>query len=94
MIRLALVFATVASPVAAITLPCMDREGVLAILERAGEERRAIGMVGSDVLMELYVDPEDRTWTVLLVQTDGDACLLSGGNEWTEEAPWGKGEPL
>ena len=86
---LALAFAVLPA-VAHAGIPCAERGKILErITEDYDESRRGAGL-GPEVLMELYTNPETRSWTLLLVFPDGRACLLGSGWEWHEDKT---GEP-
>jgi hypothetical protein len=60
--------------------PCGPRAEVLAHLEdRFGESRRAMGLSGSEVLMELHANDETGSWTITATTAAGLTCLVAAG---------------
>lgn len=55
-------------------------------LERShNEERRVVARAASGrALVEIYVAAETGTWTLILRNTDGTACMLMAGDGWQE----------
>jgi len=63
--------------------PCAERAEWLSHLEaRFGELRTAVGMVGPDAVLELFLNGETGTWTLLVSTVDGMTCLLAAGEAW------------
>ena len=59
---------------------CDMRETVTALLaERYGETRRAMGIAGSDAVMELYASDSTGTWTITVTLPDGQMCMMASG---------------
>jgi hypothetical protein len=62
---------------------CLPRaEAVAKLTDRFGERRRAVGLVGEQAVMELYVSDASGTWTVLATLPDGQACLIASGGDF------------
>jgi hypothetical protein len=71
---------------------CAPHLVVLAMIQdRYGEVQNGVGPTedGGQV-WEVLVDPEDGSWTLLVVFTDGNACLVASGKSW--EHVTGRGE--
>jgi hypothetical protein len=59
---------------------CNPRDTVTALLSDGyGETRRAIGIAGSDAVMEVYASDTTGTWTVTITLPDGRMCLMASG---------------
>ena len=59
--------------------PCAPRDDVLRILAtRHGEALIVRAMAGPRVF-ELYSNPDSRTWTVILTDNRGTACMAGSG---------------
>ncbi|MFP4305333.1 hypothetical protein [Rhodosalinus sp.] len=59
---------------------CGPRAEVLAHLEgRFGESRRAMGLSGSEVLMELHASDETGSWTITATTAADLTCLVAAG---------------
>ena len=56
-----------------------------ALSEKYGEARVNSGIAGS-ILIEIYASEKTRTWTVLTVNANGTACIVSAGEMWRSEA--------
>jgi hypothetical protein len=88
----AFVFTTV---FAASTLPITPAQAQQAMLcglrddmgkmldQRFGEQPQAAGVVG-DRIVELLVS-QTGSWTILMTSTDGRACVVTGGEDWTDQ---------
>ncbi|MDZ7906223.1 MAG: hypothetical protein U5N55_10935, partial [Cypionkella sp.] len=75
---------------------CGPREAVLmALAERYGEGRRAIGLAGTAHVMEMFTNAETGTWTITATTAQGMMCLIASGTgyEAVDEAAPAKGEP-
>jgi hypothetical protein len=60
--------------------PCGPRAEVLAQLKsRFGESRRAVGLSGDEVLMELHANDETGSWTITTTTAAGLTCLVAAG---------------
>jgi hypothetical protein len=51
--------------------------------QRFGEQPQAAGVVG-DRIVELLVS-QTGSWTILITGTDGRACVVTGGEDWTDQ---------
>ncbi len=91
----ALVAALVALPApAAGQAQCWPRAAVVKSLERQyGERPVARGITGIGAVLELFVAPEGRTWTVVINFPNGLACPLATGTAWDRTEPEPGGEP-
>ena len=47
------------------------------------EQRSGMGLVGSSGMVELFTS-ETGTWTIVVTQVDGTACIVAAGNSWAE----------
>jgi hypothetical protein len=76
---------------------CDSRETVTTLLaERYGETRRAMGIAGTDAVMELYASDSTGSWTITVTLPDGQMCLMASGlgfEALREELP-AKGERI
>lgn len=63
---------------------CGLRDDMGKMLEkRFGEQPQAAGVVG-DRIVELLVS-QTGSWTILITSTDGRACVVTGGEDWTDQ---------
>lgn len=51
--------------------------------ERYGETPRGIGLVSEQGVMQVYVS-EKGTWTILVTNPRGQACLIAAGRGWED----------
>ena len=70
----------VASPGA----PCGSHEDLAkSLTTRFKEARRIMGVVNAKSVMEIFMSPQG-TWTVLVTDTAGTACIIATGQDWQE----------
>lgn len=63
---------------------CAAREQVITFLvERLGEDRRAMGLTGRGAVMELFASAQGA-WTITISLPDGRTCLLASGDGYEE----------
>ncbi len=63
-------------------VPCAPTEAMIGHIEKRYNEGAAFeGIVGDKTRMVLFVNGESRTWSVLVIRSDGKSCLLLSGNE-------------
>lgn len=84
-----------ALPAAAQQQPrCAPRAQVLDVIEsRFRESRRAIGLTGSQTVMELYASEGSGSWTILVTLPNGLTCLVAVGTGFEAEAAAAAGAP-
>jgi D-aminopeptidase len=59
---------------------CADRSVVLnELASKYNESRRAMGMVGNAVMMEMFASGDTGTWTLIVTTPDGTSCLVASG---------------
>ncbi len=51
--------------------------------QRFGEQPQAGGIVG-DRIVELLVS-QTGSWTILITSADGRSCVVTGGEDWTDQ---------
>lgn len=74
-------------PAASQERTCDSRETVHQSLEQGfGEAPAAIGIVSEDVIVELFAEAEGATWTLMVSNSDGHACLLAAGTDWQPQS--------
>ncbi len=63
---------------------CGLRDDMGAMLDqRFGEQPQAGGIVG-DRIVELLVS-QTGSWTILITSADGRSCVVTGGDDWTDQ---------
>ena len=79
---LATVF-TLFATTATAQVACQTREYALNSLQnKFGERRQSIGLDHKDRLMEIFVNPETRSWTIVITTPDGTSCAIASGKAY------------
>ena len=93
MIRAALALALIASAAEArVVIPCGDRSVIVEALEvEHGETRRFWAMSGQRVVETFASDA--GTWTILLTDPTGKACIVGVGDAFEAVEPQTRGAP-
>jgi hypothetical protein len=65
-------------------IPCYEREAFLAWLLSEYAERPVAAGVRDDKLIQLFVRPDGRSWTIVVARPDGLACPLVAGADWVD----------
>ncbi|MBL4784195.1 MAG: hypothetical protein JKY49_02080 [Cohaesibacteraceae bacterium] len=74
--------------------PCSSREKMVNLLsKRYLEMPRAIGLVSSRGVIELFV-AKSGSWTMLITNTSGKACILAAGKYWQAVGSKQSGNPV
>ena len=69
---------------AAAATPCGSHDKVAQLLTTKHQEaRRIMGIVSAHAVMEIFMSPKG-TWTVLVTDTNGTACIIASGEDWQE----------
>lgn len=88
----AFVFTTVFAASILPTAPAQAQQAMLCGLrddmakmldQRFGEQPQAAGIAG-DRIVELLVS-QTGSWTILITSIDGRACVVTGGEDWTDQ---------
>jgi hypothetical protein len=83
-----------AAPASAQSL-CGARDAVVDMLgERYGETVRSVGLAGRDRIVEVFASEETGSWTILVTNSAGVACLVASGQHYEHVATAPLGEPL
>lgn len=63
---------------------CMEHKTLVGYLsEKFKETPKAVGLVASSSLMEVYVSGKG-TWTIVMTTPQGVACIVAAGDTWEE----------
>ena len=66
------------------TAACMARESLVGYLaERFAEQPQAVGLILDQRIMELFVSARG-TWSIVLTDQRGIACLVMAGDGWDQ----------
>ena len=72
------------SSAAVAQMACGDRHDIVAALNGKYQEKpRAYGLVGQEVLVEVFTSKKG-SWTVLMTKSKGPSCILATGLNWEE----------
>ncbi len=84
---LALGMATAALPVSGIAqaaIPCGSHDAMAkSLTTKFKEARRVLGVMNAKTVMEIFMSPQG-TWTVIVTNTSGRACIVASGENWQE----------
>ena len=70
--------------VASAAVPCGSHDALAKSLNtKFKEARRVMGVVNAKAVMEIFMSPQG-TWTVLVTDTTGTACIIASGQDWQE----------
>jgi hypothetical protein len=84
---LAAVSLAVSEAPAAASPQCGNHNEIAKVLTtKYNETRRALGVVSETAVMEVFMSPEG-TWTVLVTDTSGTACITASGEGWQNVNP-------
>ena len=76
------------TPAGAQTRVCFDREGLARVLaQRFGEAVVARGLTSTGQVVEVFRHPHRETWTLVVTDRDGRACVVFAGEAWQARPP-------
>ena len=68
----------------AAAMQCANHDNMAkALTGKFKETRRAMGLVNSTGVMEVFMSPQG-TWTVVVTDTRGIACIAASGDGWQD----------
>ena len=68
----------------AAAMQCANHDSMAkALTGKFKEARHAMGVVNSKTVMEIFMSPQG-TWTVLVTDTSGMACIAASGEDWQD----------
>lgn len=80
---LALLLTSASAAYAEEPVPCADAQQLVLRLDREfGEKPAAGGLTDSGPAMRVYANPETRSWTMLIIDSEGTACIAAFGDGW------------
>lgn len=63
---------------------CAPHDDIVKVLNKKYQEtRRALAVVSATAVMEIFLSPEG-TWTMLVTNTQGIACITASGEAWQD----------
>ena len=64
-------------------LQCADHDKVAFLLKtKFGETPQTIAVSSQGNMVETFATPDGKTWTIVVTQPSGMACLVSGGTDY------------
>ena len=67
---------------------CAPRDKLIERLETGyGEALAGGGLQSENRMIEVWAAPETGTWTVLMTQANGMACIMASGTNWHQQEP-------
>jgi hypothetical protein len=76
--------------IAQTAVPCGDRAKLIAMLDSKYSETLAnVGVTGQSQLVEVYVS-DKGTFTVVMTNNKGVACVIAAGDSWEKLSPMKK----
>ena len=74
-------------------MPCAAHDDMVTFLEKRYKELpRALGLVSTSGLMEIYVS-KNGTWSILMTTTKGKSCIIAAGKYWEDAIKQIAGDP-
>ncbi len=65
---------------------CGPRDGLVEDMKKIyGEVRRGYGIVGPEVIYEIWASDATGTWTILKTYSNGVACVVEVGEGWQDD---------
>jgi len=87
-VTLAAVIVILASPADAQKYPCGVRAEIIADFARRHQEQVvATGLTATGTVIEVLASSDGKTWTVLVSNPVGFACINAVGTDWEPKAP-------
>ncbi len=84
----ALFFVACSTPSAAQRTPCGDGASIMAHLEKDwGEGPKVIALDAAGRMVQILVNPESGTWSMLVTGPGGPTCMISHGSAWESVRP-------
>lgn len=89
MTRLLMILLALAPPAAAQTTPpCAPHDALSEqMTDRYGEQLVHSGLTASDRILEIWASPDTGTWTALILNAEGMACIVATGDFWQDWSP-------
>jgi hypothetical protein len=70
--------------VASAAAPCGSHDAIAkSLTTKFKEARRIMGVVNARAVMEIFMSAQG-TWTVVVTDTNGLACIIAAGQDWQE----------
>lgn len=84
-----------AGSVDAQSLGCLPRTALVDALEnRHGELQHSVGMSGQTKLIEVWVNPTTKSFTIITSDAQGVSCIILAGRNWVDIETVDKGDEM
>lgn len=57
------------------------------LAQRHKEAPTAMGLASNGKLVEILTNSETHTWTIIVTNPDGSACVIAAGEAWESQTP-------
>ena len=62
---------------------CDDRRNIAEKLNKKHDEQSvAVGLGNNGGLLEIFASPNGETWSIIISNTKGRACIIAAGEGW------------
>ena len=66
---------------------CDDSSRIARMMQDGlGAHKQAFGLRDPETMLELWVDPKNREWTLVQSYSNGTSCIVAMGEHWEEMA--------
>lgn len=73
---------------------CAPRDLIVTSLAMDyGETHVGSGFQGTQQILEVFASDDKGTWTIIVTETNGVACIISAGTDWHERSMLPVGVP-
>jgi hypothetical protein len=67
-------------------MQCAQRQAFVEKLSSVFHEtQEAVGVINGQTILEIFISPQGKTWTVIATGADGYSCLLYSGKDWQQD---------
>ena len=65
-----------------------DRTRLMDELARDfGECQVGIGLINKELIAELMISEDEKTWTIIVTSSNGVSCIIAAGESWQPTLP-------
>ncbi len=74
---------------------CAAHDKIVQSLESAwGETQAGLGINSAGALVEVFVNADHTTWTIIVTRPNGWSCVVTSGRDWRTAQPKPQGPAL
>ena len=52
-----------------------------------GERQGGIGLINKELIAELMISEDEKTWTIIVTSSNGVSCIIAAGESWQPPLP-------